>query len=219
MPGYGPYNEEELNLQYSLRNVRPTYETTMIPQWQRQSAEYRQRAGGRYDIAYGDGERDLADFFPARSPQRGIDCLHPRRLLATRRQVHLQLRRRALHQGGVRGPGDQLHAVSESEGWRYPSPMSKGIDVGMGSPDGLRGEPGQVLFDGPLGGRPSHGVDDGYRLAGLRRPLSQGHDQGGGADLRALRLRTHSTHVRESRGRGPTRGSVSISKAQKKRAP
>ena len=72
MPGYGPYNEEELNIQYSLRNVRPTYETTMIPQWQRQSAEYRERAGGRYDIAYGDGERDRADFFPARSPNGGL---------------------------------------------------------------------------------------------------------------------------------------------------
>ena len=72
MPGYGPYDEEELNLQYSLRNVRPTYETTMIPQWQRRSAEYRHRAGGKYDIAYGDGERDLADFFPARSPNGGL---------------------------------------------------------------------------------------------------------------------------------------------------
>ena len=39
MPGHGPYTEEELNLQYSLRNVRPDYETTMIPQWQRRSAE------------------------------------------------------------------------------------------------------------------------------------------------------------------------------------
>ena len=72
MPGYGPYTEEELNLQYSLRNVRPDYETTMIPRWQRRSAAYRDRAGGRYDIAYGDGERDLADFFPAKSSNGGL---------------------------------------------------------------------------------------------------------------------------------------------------
>ena len=72
MRGYGPYSGKELNIQYSLRNVRPNYETTMIPRWQRQSAEYRERAGGRYDIAYGDGERDRADFFPAKSPNGGL---------------------------------------------------------------------------------------------------------------------------------------------------
>jgi len=72
MPGYGPYNEEELNIQYSLRNVRPTYETTMIPGWQRQSAEYRDRAGGQYDIRYGEGERDFADYFPAQGANRGL---------------------------------------------------------------------------------------------------------------------------------------------------
>ena len=72
MPGYGPYNEEELNIQYSLRNARPDYETTMIPRWQRRSAAYRDKAGGRYDIAYGDGERDRADFFPAGSPNGAL---------------------------------------------------------------------------------------------------------------------------------------------------
>ena len=72
MPGYGPYTEDELNLQYSLRNVRPTYETEMIPRWQRRSGEYRERAGGTCDIAYGDGERDRADFFPARRSNGGL---------------------------------------------------------------------------------------------------------------------------------------------------
>ena len=72
MPGYGSYNEEELNIQYSLRSGRPNYETTMIPQWQRRSAEYREKAGGEYDIAYGDGGRDRADFFPARGANGGL---------------------------------------------------------------------------------------------------------------------------------------------------
>jgi len=72
MAGYGPYDQEQLNAQYSLRHVRPSYETTMIPDWQKRSADYRERAGGRYDLAYGSGERDKADFFPARHPNGGL---------------------------------------------------------------------------------------------------------------------------------------------------
>ena len=72
MAGYGQYNEEELNAQYSLRHVRPTYETTMIPGWQQRSADYREKAGGQYDLAYGAGERDRADFFPAKHPNGAL---------------------------------------------------------------------------------------------------------------------------------------------------
>ena len=72
MAGYGPYDQEQLNAQYSLRHVRPSYETTMIPGWQERSADYRERAGGRYDLAYGAGERDKADFFPAHHPNGGL---------------------------------------------------------------------------------------------------------------------------------------------------
>ena len=72
MAGFGPYNEEQLNAQYSLRHVRPSYETTMIPGWQKRSADYRDKARGRYDLAYGPGERDKADYFPASHPNGGL---------------------------------------------------------------------------------------------------------------------------------------------------
>ena len=65
MSGYGPYNEEELNAQYCLLAQDPAYEQTVIPNWVARSNEYRDAVGGKYDLAYGRGERDRADFFPA----------------------------------------------------------------------------------------------------------------------------------------------------------
>ena len=72
MSGYGRYNQEELEVQYSLRNQQPEYEVTFIPGWVDKSAQYRDAAGGKYDLAYGDGERDRADFFPASHPNGGL---------------------------------------------------------------------------------------------------------------------------------------------------
>lgn len=72
MAGYGPYSEDELNLQYSLRNVRPGYEKTMIPAWQERSHNYREKTAGNYDIRYGAGERDFADYFPTTNPNGGL---------------------------------------------------------------------------------------------------------------------------------------------------
>jgi hypothetical protein len=57
--------EAELEAQYNLRALRPDFETGMLQQWIARSGAFRNAAAGRLDLAYGAGERDRIDFFPA----------------------------------------------------------------------------------------------------------------------------------------------------------
>ena len=57
-----------LEAQYNLRALRPDFETGMLQQWLRRSAAFRDEAKGHLDLAYGPGERDRIDFFPAAVP-------------------------------------------------------------------------------------------------------------------------------------------------------
>lgn len=57
---------EEIERQYALRKLRPSYEAAMVPGWLERSAAFRAgHPGARIDLAYGTGPRDNFDLFPA----------------------------------------------------------------------------------------------------------------------------------------------------------
>jgi arylformamidase len=58
----------ELEAQYNLRALRPDFEAGMLQDWLARSAAFRRESGGSLDLAYGSGERERIDFFPAASP-------------------------------------------------------------------------------------------------------------------------------------------------------
>ncbi|WP_185219004.1 alpha/beta hydrolase [Paraburkholderia dinghuensis] len=55
----------DLEAQYNLRALRPDFEAGMLQDWFARSARFRRACGGSLDLAYGDGERDRLDYFPA----------------------------------------------------------------------------------------------------------------------------------------------------------
>ncbi|MBZ9772245.1 alpha/beta hydrolase [Mesorhizobium sp. CO1-1-8] len=62
LPGY---SADELEKQYNIRLARPDLDSAVIPDWTRRSAEFRARAKGSIDLAYGERPRERLDFFPA----------------------------------------------------------------------------------------------------------------------------------------------------------
>ena len=58
---------EELEAQYNLRARRPDFDDVMAG-WLERCASFREASGARCDIAYGPGEREQFDLFPARQP-------------------------------------------------------------------------------------------------------------------------------------------------------
>jgi len=61
---------EEIEAQYALRKLRPSYEKEMVPGWLSRSAAFRaSHPGARIDLAYGPGPRDRFDLFPAERPK------------------------------------------------------------------------------------------------------------------------------------------------------
>ncbi len=61
---------EEIERQYALRKLRPSYETEMVPGWLERSAAFRtEHPGARINLAYGPGPRDRFDLFPAPKPK------------------------------------------------------------------------------------------------------------------------------------------------------
>lgn len=62
------YSDEELEQQYNLRARRPDYDSVVVPDWTGRSQLYRENAtNAKIDLAYGPGERDKLDYFPALS--------------------------------------------------------------------------------------------------------------------------------------------------------
>lgn len=60
---------EEIEQQYALRKLRPSYEAEMVPGWLERSARFRaEHPGASIDLAYGPGPRDRFDLFPAPRP-------------------------------------------------------------------------------------------------------------------------------------------------------
>ena len=60
----------EIERQYALRKLRPSYEATMVPGWLERSAAFRaEHPGARIDLAYGPGLRDRFYLFPAADPK------------------------------------------------------------------------------------------------------------------------------------------------------
>ncbi|ABE36522.1 Putative esterase [Paraburkholderia xenovorans LB400] len=55
----------DLEAQYNLRALRPDFEAGMLQEWLARSDRFRRSCGGSLDLAYGDGERDRLDYFPA----------------------------------------------------------------------------------------------------------------------------------------------------------
>ncbi|MCA8250730.1 alpha/beta hydrolase [Burkholderia multivorans] len=55
----------DLEAQYNLRALRPDFEAGMLQDWLARSDRFRRSCGGSLDLAYGDGERDRLDYFPA----------------------------------------------------------------------------------------------------------------------------------------------------------
>jgi arylformamidase len=69
---YKGWSAEDLQHQYFLRGLRPDYETAMIPGWLERSADFRERAGGWPDLAYGPRERNRLDIFPGQGSNAGF---------------------------------------------------------------------------------------------------------------------------------------------------
>ena len=60
---------DEVDRQYALRALRPSYAAEMVPGWRAKSERFRAaHPGARVDLAYGPGERDRFDLFPAPEP-------------------------------------------------------------------------------------------------------------------------------------------------------
>ena len=64
---YRDMTAEELEAQYNLRARRPDFDD-MMAGWLERCASFREASGARCDIAYGPGEREQFDLFPARQP-------------------------------------------------------------------------------------------------------------------------------------------------------
>jgi arylformamidase len=59
--------DAEIEVQFNMRALRPDFETGMLQEWIARSAAFRSRAGCQLDLAYGPGERDRIDLFPAKA--------------------------------------------------------------------------------------------------------------------------------------------------------
>ncbi|CAG9165952.1 alpha/beta hydrolase [Cupriavidus pinatubonensis] len=59
--------DTELEAQFNMRALRPDFETGMLRQWIARSAAFRSRGACQLDLAYGPGERDRIDLFPAKT--------------------------------------------------------------------------------------------------------------------------------------------------------
>ncbi len=57
------FSQAELNTQYNLREGRPDYEATVIPEWQHKSATARAQINCTLDIPYGTGQKQALDVF------------------------------------------------------------------------------------------------------------------------------------------------------------
>ncbi|MFM0232225.1 alpha/beta hydrolase [Paraburkholderia sediminicola] len=57
----------ELEAQYNMRLLRPDFEAGLLQEWLARSAISRRLPGAQLDVAYGAGERDRLDYFPAAS--------------------------------------------------------------------------------------------------------------------------------------------------------
>lgn len=64
---YRDMTAEELEAQYNLRARRPDFDD-VVAGWLERCAAFRTASGAHCDIAYGPGEREVFDFFPARQP-------------------------------------------------------------------------------------------------------------------------------------------------------
>ena len=67
MQVYKGLSREDIEAQYFLRALRPSYETTDIPQWLETSRRFVDSVDATLDIRYGPRERNTLDLFPARS--------------------------------------------------------------------------------------------------------------------------------------------------------
>ena len=66
MQVYKGLSREDIEAQYFLRDLRPSYEVTDIPQWLERSKRFVESAEASLDIEYGPRERNKLDFFPAK---------------------------------------------------------------------------------------------------------------------------------------------------------
>lgn len=65
MKVYRGLSAEEIEAQYFLRGLRPSYESTDVPAWLERSRRFLESADSKLDLAYGPRERNRLDFFPA----------------------------------------------------------------------------------------------------------------------------------------------------------
>ncbi|OED43417.1 esterase [Chromatiales bacterium (ex Bugula neritina AB1)] len=62
------FSAEEFEAQYNLREGRPDYEVTVIPDWVARSESARETLSCTLDIRYGEGDKQKLDIFPAANP-------------------------------------------------------------------------------------------------------------------------------------------------------
>jgi arylformamidase len=72
---YGPYDQAELDRQYDNRTRVPDFQDA-IDRWAADSAAVRAGPGARLDLAYGAGERERLDIFPAADGAPVLVFLH-----------------------------------------------------------------------------------------------------------------------------------------------
>ena len=102
-----------LDANYNLRAAVPEH-PSYFDRYEAASEAFRQRAGGRLDLAYGDSPRQAIDLFLPGPTRRGGGAaaagLHPWRLLAELRPQGFHLRRRTAGRGRRRGRADRLRS-------------------------------------------------------------------------------------------------------------
>ena len=69
---YKGLTRSDLEVQYMLRNTRPSYEEKDIPRWLEQSELFRAKANSRLDLTYGPWPRNKLDFFAPKGLPVGL---------------------------------------------------------------------------------------------------------------------------------------------------
>lgn len=71
---YKNYTQQELDRQYNARAAVPDF-TAILQDWERRSEACRQAVSFKADLAYGPGEREKLDFFPASGGEPSVGLL------------------------------------------------------------------------------------------------------------------------------------------------
>ncbi|MEQ9159639.1 MAG: alpha/beta hydrolase [Roseovarius sp.] len=66
------FSQDEMEMQYNLRLLRPDYNSAVVPDWEKRSERTRATRRCTLDLAYGDGPDDRMDVFPSDDPRGPI---------------------------------------------------------------------------------------------------------------------------------------------------